>query len=86
MYFEKLAYLKQGDLVQVEKIKLNNPKSLKSEPKRYLECYVVCRIFEGYISAISAESGEMLTLQPKYFTFLAHGGLFLLNSLCGKND
>jgi len=83
MAFEKLACLKQGDLVQVKKMKLDN---LKSEPKRYLECYVVCRIFEGYISAISTESGEMLALQLEDFTFLAHGGLFLLNSLCGKND
>ncbi len=77
------ATLKQGDLVQVKKMKLDN---LKSEPKRYLECYVVCRIFKGYICAISAESGEMVVLQPENFTFLAHGGLFLLNSLCGKND
>lgn len=80
MYFKNL---KQGDLIQVEKMKLHN---LKSEPERYLECWVVCRIFQGYISAISAESGEMRAFQPRDFTFLAHGGLFLLNSLCGKND
>lgn len=80
MYFEDL---KQGDLVQVEKQKVKN---IKSQPETYRECYVVCRLFENYITAISAENGEMLALQPNQFKFLARGGLFLLNSLVGKND
>lgn len=77
----QLDELKQGDLVQLEKMKL---KTINSEPERYLECYVVCKIFEGYLTAISAETGEMLALQPRQFNFLAHGGLFLLNALVGS--
>jgi len=78
-----MADLKQGDLVQVEKMKVE---SIKSKPEIYLECYIVCRLFEGYITAISAESGEMLALERGKYAFLAHGGLFLLNSLCGKKN
>ncbi|NVM36322.1 MAG: hypothetical protein HWN81_12060 [Candidatus Lokiarchaeota archaeon] len=71
--------LQRGDIVQVSKTRVKN---MQSEPEEYLETYIIGKVWsDNHISAVSAETGELIVLRNEQCSFLVNGGEHLVKEL-----